>query len=246
MNQINKQLYDLGINPGDVILMHSSMKALGTDLTPEKFLLELMNAVTPEGTLLLPALTYENVTFEKPFFSVSESIPCVGILPKTFHMMEGVIRSIHPTHSVCAWGKHAKKITEGHINDNTPVGANSPFMQLPGYNGKILFVGDILNSCTFMHGIEEIVNAPYTLNTEMTRYTLKDADGSVRDKDYYTHNFKGWEQEYVRIRDILTFPAIHTGPVLQASCTLIDANALKTAAIARFEEDIYSFVSPAD
>ena len=246
MNEICKQIYDLGITPGSVVLMHSSMKSLGTNLTPEEFLQELMKVVTPEGTLLLPALTYESVTFINPFFSVSETEPCVGILPKTFMKMDGVVRSMHPTHSVCAWGKLAETITAGHINDNTPVGENSPFMQLLEYNGKILFVGDILNSCTFMHGIEEIVKAPYTLNKKMASYTLKDSEGNTRKKDYYTHNFKGWEQKYARIRDILEFPYIRTGYVLQALCTSIDANTLKTAALERFKEDIFSFVSPKD
>ena len=243
MNEVQQQLYNLGINPGDVILMHSSMKSLGTDLTPEDFLLELMEAVTAEGTLLLPALTYESVTFENPFFSILESVPCVGILPKTFVKMDFVVRSMHPTHSVCAWGKAAVEMTCKHLNDNSPVGANSPFMKLLEHNGKILFVGDILNTCTFMHGIEEIVNAPYTLNVNMTQYTLKDANGNIQKKDYYTHNFSGWEQEYFRIRDILEFPVIRTGNVLAAPCTLIDAGTLKTAAIERFEQDIYAFVS---
>jgi len=243
---IRKQLCDLGINPGDVILMHSSMKSLGTDMTPEEFINELIEALTPEGTLLLPALTYESVTFDNPRFSVNDSEPCVGILTKTFHKMPGVIRSMHPTHSVCAWGAKADELTKMHINDNTPVGPGSPFMLLPEYKGKLLFVGDVLGSCTFMHGIEEIVDAPYTLNEKMTTYTLTDSTGNTRQKDYYTHNFKGWEQEYNRIRDIMSYPDIRTGPICSATCTLINAEKLKTAATERFQDNIYAFVSPAE
>ena len=246
MSNIREQLYNLGIAPGDVVLMHSSMKALGTNLTPEGFLFELKQALTDEGTLLLPALTYESVTLEKPFFSASESEPCVGILPKTFMKMDKVKRSMHPTHSVCAWGAKANELTCEHIKDNTPVGPGSPFMLLTEADGKILFIGDILHSCTFMHGLEEIVNAPYLMNEDMTKYTLVDAAGHTLEKDYYTHNFKGWEQEYTRIRDILTYPDIRTGAVCAAPCTLIDAKKLKTAAIERFQEDILAFVSPAD
>jgi len=244
MSRIREQFYSLGIEPGDVVLMHSSMKALGTDLTPEDFLHELKQALTDEGTLLLPALTYESVTLEKPFFSLTESEPCVGLLPRTFMKMETVLRSMHPTHSVCAWGAKANDLTREHIKDNTPVGPNSPFMFLPIVNGKILFVGDILHSCTFMHGLEEIVNAPYVMNKDMTEYTLTDATGKVSKKPYYTHNFKGWEQEYTRIQNILTYPDIRTGTVCAAPCTLIDAKKLKTAAIERFQEDILAFVSP--
>ena len=243
MNDIRKQIYELGIAPGDVVLMHSSFKALGTDKTPEGFLLELIDALSDEGTLLLPALTYESVTLENPFFSILDSLPCVGILPKTFMKMDGVIRSMHPTHSVCAFGANAKELTCEHIKDNTPVGPHSPFMLLTKYNGKILFVGDILHSCTFIHGLEEIVNAPYTMNKDMTEYRLTDAEGKTVKKMYYTHNFKGWKQEYPRIRDILKYPDIRTGTICAAPCTLIDAKKLKTAVLERFEEDILAFVS---
>jgi len=242
---IRKQIFELGIKPNDVVLMHSSMKSLGTKLSPAEFIREVMEALTPGGTLLLPALTYESVTFNNPVFSMPDSEPCVGILPKTFYKTAHVVRSMHPTHSVCAWGAKADTLTVNHALDNTPVGPNSPFMLLPDYNGKLLFVGDVLGSCTFMHGIEEIVNTPYVLNKTTTNYTLTDAAGNVSQKDYYTHNFKGWNQEYTRIRDILHHPDIRTGPICAASCTLIDAKKLKTVAIKRFQEDIYAFVSPA-
>jgi aminoglycoside 3-N-acetyltransferase len=242
---LREQMYALGIKPGNVVMMHSSMKALGLKILPEEFLDELMEALTDEGTLLLPALTYEGVTPERPFFSVTESIPNVGLLPKTFLHMDGVKRSLHPTHSVCAWGAKAEKLTRNHALDDTPVGPHSPFMLLPEVGGKMLFVGDILHSCTFMHGIEEIVNAPYAMNKGQTLYMMKDDSGLIHEKYYYTHNFKGWEQEYGRIRDILTYPDIREGQIGYAPCTLIEASALKTAAIESFREDIYAFVSPA-
>ena len=243
MSALREQIYELGIAPGDVVLMHSSMKALGTDLTPEDFLRELMAALTERGTLLLPALTYETVTLEHPYFSANESEPCVGVLPLTFMKMDGVKRSLHPTHSVCAWGAKAGLLTRDHILDNTPVGSHSPFMLLPEYDGKFLFIGDILHSCTFIHGIEEMVNAPYTMNKDMTLYTLKDSAGNMQTKNYNTHDFKGVIQEYTRIRDILEYPDIRTGTIAFAPCTLIEAKKLKTAVIERFQEDIYAFVS---
>ncbi|MDR2568773.1 MAG: AAC(3) family N-acetyltransferase [Oscillospiraceae bacterium] len=243
MSIFRQQFYDLGICRGDVILMHSSMKSLGTTFTPMEFLLELMVAIGTEGTLLLPALTYEGVTAEKPIFDVTISEPCVGVLTKTFLHMDGVVRSMHPTHSVCAWGARAVELTSKHVLDNSPVGPNSPFMQLAEVGGKLLFLGDVLHACTFMHGIEEIVGAPYTLNKEQTVYTLIDKEGTAHEKMYFTHNFKGWEQEYGRIRNILTHPDIQTGKIGNADCTLIDANKLKSAATKKFKEDIHAFVS---
>ena len=125
------QLRALGISPGDVLFVHSSMKAIGTPLPPEAVLETLYEAVCPGGTLLLPAFTYETVTPETPVFDSRESEPCVGLLPRTFFRMPGVVRSIHPTHSVCALGADAVRLTKDHALDETPVGPHAPLMQLP-------------------------------------------------------------------------------------------------------------------
>jgi len=244
LSVLRDQLFALGIVPGDVVLIHSSMKALKTDQTPEVFLKELMSVLTCESTLLMPALTYDTVTPDQPFFSATDSEPCVGILPRTFAKMDGVERSLHPTHSVCAWGAKAELLTRDHILDDTPVGPHSPFMLLAKSGGKILFIGDILHACTLMHGIEEIVNAPYVMNTEKTLFTLKDTAGKVHIKEYYTHDFKGWEQEYTRIADILDYPDIQAGTLYAAPCFLLDAGTLISAATVCFKKDIYAFVSP--
>jgi len=95
-----------------------------------------------------------------------------------------------------------------------------------------------------MHGIEEVANTPYALSKDMTLYTLEDSVGNIQKKKYYRHDFRSWALEYTRIRDILTYPDIRTGIVGAATCTLIDARALKTAALKRFQEDMYAFVTP--
>ena len=240
------QLRALGLEPGDTVLMHSSMKALGTKQTPEAFLREIIEALGPEGTLLLPALTYANVTADRPLFSVRVSEPCIGLLPRTFFHMEGVKRSLHPTHSVCAFGKRAAELTAQHALDDTPVGPHSPFMLLPAHGGKLLFVGDVLRCCTMMHGIEEIANTPYTLQKERTRYIIEDCDGNRTPRDMIGHDFAGWKQEYGRIRDILAPPAIRTGRVGEAGCTLIDAAALVQRALEKLRENPYFFVSKSE
>lgn len=71
MNDAKKLLADmkaLGIKEGETILVHASMKALGTKEAPETVLDTLQAALGDGGTLLLPALTYENVTPEHPVF----------------------------------------------------------------------------------------------------------------------------------------------------------------------------------
>ena len=167
-----QQLSELGLCGGDVVMVHSSMKAMQTKRTPEEIIGDIEEVIGEEGTLLMPALTYENVTSENPVFDSGETEPCVGLMAKTFWRMPNVLRSINPTHSVCARGKLAHTLTVGHVMDDVAVGVHSPFMLLPCYKGKILFIGKVLNACTFMHGIEEILKPPYIRPTEDKHYTV--------------------------------------------------------------------------
>ena len=234
----HNQFAALGICPGDVVLMHSSMKALQTDLTPEAFLQELIDYLGPEGTLLLPALSYHILGEAAPYrFSTDETPACIGLLPETFRKMPGVVRSQHPTHSVCAIGAKAEQLTRDHCKDRTPVGANSPFRLLPGVGGKILMLGNVLRCCTFMHGVEEVAGAPYCLNDHTDDYIV---DGEAR--AMVGHDFRGIEQRYDRIANILREPALRKGKIGAADCHLIDADALMRAATMMMAEDPYWFV----
>ena len=237
------QLRELGLRTGDVVIVHSSMKALQTDRTPEDVIRDILRVIGQDGTLLFFALTYACVNDAQPRFSARETEPCIGLLPRRFFHMDGVVRSLHPTHSVCAYGKHAQALTNQHMLDETPLGPHSPYRKLPEYGGKLLFIGDILARCTFMHGVEEIVGAPYVLKKTRTHYSIEDEAGNVYEKDMYAHGFGEWRSEYQKIKDILRDPEIKTGKVGQADCFLIDAAALEKRAIEKFKEDIYYFVT---
>lgn len=93
MNDAKKLLADmkaLGIKEGETILVHASMKALGTKETPETVLDTLQAALGDDGTLLLPALTYENVTPEHPVFDADKTVPCIGAFAA--HVLENAGR----------------------------------------------------------------------------------------------------------------------------------------------------------
>ena len=217
------------------------MKALGTKETPETVLNTLQAALGDDGTLLLPALTYENVTPEHPVFDADKTVPCIGLLPRTFWKMPGVVRSVHPTHSVCARGKRAVELTALHEEDITPVGKNSPFMKLPEIGGRLLFIGEVLDCCTFMHGVEERFGTDYVLTKEKIRYVV-----NGEEKYMYGHDFKGWETTYRRVKEILD-PAkneIVTGKIGDATCYLIDAKALLKRAEEKLQENQHWFVVP--
>ena len=238
-----KQLRKLGLSNGDVVFMHSSMKALNTDKTPEEFINDVISVIGREGTLLIPAFTWSNVNEEQPHFSARETEPCDGLIPRRFLRMPGVVRSLHPTHSVGAFGKLAMKLISKHALDETPQGPNSPLTRLPEFNGKILFIGDILHSCSFMHSVEEIAQVPYVLAKKRVRYTIEDENGAAVEKEMIPHDFHGWGAEYGRVKKILKYPDIKKGKVGKAKCFLVDAAALLEKAIAVMKREPYYFVT---
>ena len=63
-----QDLSELGIKKGDVVMVHYSMKAMGTKRKPEEIIEDIKAVLGEEGTLLMPALTYDNVTPENPVF----------------------------------------------------------------------------------------------------------------------------------------------------------------------------------
>lgn len=235
--RFRQDLLNLGVKSGDTLLVHSSMKALGTQCTPEEIIDELLSVLGEEGTLLMPALTYESVTSQHPIFDSETTEPCVGLLPRTLMHTPGVERSVHPTHSVCARGKLAHTLTVGHAMDDSAVGPRSPFMLLPLYKGKLLFIGDILESCTFLHGVEDIVKPPY-LRAVKNKYVV-----NGQEREYIGYDDFGWGQEFQRLADILEEPDIQKGKLLAANAYLVDTRALFVAALSKMRSEPYSFVT---
>lgn len=236
--QLIRDLQMLGVKEGDAVLVHSSMKALGTRLTPEEVIAALQESVGESGTLLMPALTYENVSGEHRVFDSETTPPCIGLLPSVFWKQPGVERSINPTHSVCARGALAHRLTVGHGMDDTAVGPHSPFMQLAVVGGKLLFIGDILEACTFMHGIEDIVRPPWIRYGFTNTYIVNGAERQYQGADDF-----GWGQEFQRIGDILEEPDIIRGKLLNANAYLIDTRALLAVGLMEMRINPYAFVT---
>ena len=122
-----KDLINLGVKKGDVLVVHSSLKSMGkVDGGANTVIDALIEVVGKEGTILFPALTY-SPCYSTLKFDVKNTPSCVGYISEVFRNRPDIIRSFHPTHSVCAFGKFAKEITKDHFIDDTPVGENSPF-----------------------------------------------------------------------------------------------------------------------
>jgi aminoglycoside 3-N-acetyltransferase len=235
-------LEQLRIFPGDTVLVHSSLKSLGSVKGgAEAVIATLLDYLTPGGTLLMPALSYLLVTSSNPEFDLLKTGSNVGRIAETFRKMPGVTRSVHPTHSVCGTGPNTTGLLEDHYLDRTPCGPNSPFAKLRHFNGKILMLGCGLSPNTMMHAVEEIVAPEYLFGGQMD-YTITGEDGGTRTATYTRHGFAGWKQRYDRVYGMRTRGWLFEAPILGAICQSIRSENLWTHALERLRRDSLSFV----
>ncbi len=183
-------LRQLGVSSGDVILVHSSLKRFGrVEGGVETVIDALLEAVGPNGTVMAPTLTgaADHNAANPPVFDVRET-PCwTGIIPETFRQRPEAVRSLHPTHSVAAIGPHAEYLTKDHHTCQTPCGPDSPYLRLVELDGKVVFLGVSLSSCTLLHGVEELAQVDYHMQAEPATAAVTDPSGRVRRVTAYLH-----------------------------------------------------------
>lgn len=232
----------LGLEKGDAVIVHSSLKSLGNFPNREQTVIDaLLEQLNDEGTLLMPCLSYETVTPDNPVFNVKKTPSCVGWLTEYFRNMPESRRSVHPTHSVCGIGKKADFLLGTHQIDTTPCGENSPFSKLVQIGGKILFLGCGLKPNTFMHGIEELSRPPYLFGEEID-YIIEPENQPAFHVKHIRHNFEGYEQRYDRVINVLDKNDYSFGKVLEADAYLLQTKPLWQKAHEILKKAPYYFV----
>ena len=242
VDRIAADLREVGVREAGVLLVHSSLSSLGqVPGGPETVIRGLLQAQGPEGTLLMPSLSYERVTPKNPFFDVQRTPSNVGAIPEAFRRRSGTRRSVHPTHSVCAVGPRTEEMLDDHLKDSTPCGEHSPFRRLRSVDGQILMLGCGLRPNTSMHAIEELSEPPYLFGPPLT-YALTLSDRTIIEKTYTIHGFDGWNQRYDRVAEVLQAPSLVRGNVLNAEVHLIRVRDLWDAVHAALGRDPLRFV----
>jgi aminoglycoside 3-N-acetyltransferase len=100
-------LRELGIRPGAVVLAHGSLGRLGWVHGGEEAVIDaLLSAVGSEGTVCMPTVSYGRYgpRHPPPPFDPARTAGMAGRISERFRQRDGVIRSLHPTHSVAASG----------------------------------------------------------------------------------------------------------------------------------------------
>lgn len=177
----------MGMRQGSVVCIHAAMKEFYNYKGSAKELIgRILEVITPEGTLMMPAFPDQTHVHEQDYvFDPQNDKTKAGALAEAFRQYPGVIRSINVQHSVCAWGKYAKWLTQDHQSCRNCWDEDSPWYRMTRLNALNFTLG--LSSHyigTFDHCVEAILykEHPYWaqfFNKEWT-YHYYDNNGNIQ------------------------------------------------------------------
>jgi aminoglycoside N3'-acetyltransferase len=158
------QLLDLGVEPGGVLVVHTAFSKVGPlPGGPLALIAALVNALGPDGTLVMPSMSDDD---EQPFDVQHTPCRSMGVVAETFRQQPGVLRSDNP-HAFAARGPHASAITAPHPLD-VPHGLDSPAGRVSQLDGQVLLLGVGHDANTTVHVAETMMGVRYRIAKHLT------------------------------------------------------------------------------
>jgi aminoglycoside 3-N-acetyltransferase len=153
-------LQHLGLEPGDRVIVHTSLSSFGRVRGGATTVIEaLLMVLGNQGTLMMPH-TIPYTTYKGTFDRTAPPDPGSGVVPAQLQKWPGAILSLQPTHPVVAVGRDAGALTEEHYRVS-PVGKHSPYDRLAKNGGKVLLLGVNQRVNTTIHTGEAYASVPY-------------------------------------------------------------------------------------
>ncbi len=241
-NEILSALRAMEIRKGDTLMVHSSVKSVGKlEHRADDIIDALMEAVGEEGLLLTPCHTWAQMGANHNVFDPETEPSCVGALPDVFRKRPGVVRSLHPTHSVNAWGRDAAEYAAGEEKAVTPCPRNGCWGKLYDRRAKILLLGCGLNRNTFIHSVEEWADVPLRFTEQPVGFVIrtKEEDIPVQVYRHFNASCPHISENFVKLfHPFLDNGAMIKGKVGDAYCLLGDAVGMAEITLSLLKEDI--------
>ena len=184
---LKDHLREMGLKPTDAVMVHSSMKAIGEVEGRADTVLDALMEYFAEGLLMLPTHTWATMNANRPVFDPETEPSCVGLLTNLFMKRPGVLRSLHPTHSIAVYGPNAAAYIRGEEDAVTPCPVGGAWDRLRHIGAKILLIGVTHVNNTFIHSIDEVFDVPGRLADKPYTASVRMPDGSLYPRTYYPH-----------------------------------------------------------
>ncbi len=157
-DSLRRDLQHAGVSAGDILIVHSSMKALGkVEGGPNAVVAALRQCVGESGTILMPVFSDPQID---DVFDLRSTPSRTGIVTETFRTTHGVLRSFHPTHSIAAIGARAAEFVTGH-DKTSGLGVGSPLHKAALSGAMVLMLGCDMDAASIVHVAEAISRVPY-------------------------------------------------------------------------------------
>jgi aminoglycoside 3-N-acetyltransferase len=189
-NDIIRQLENMNIPRGRIVLMHSSLRLVGRTEEGAKTVLDAMiEYFTAEGGLFcVPTHTWGNLKKDITL-DMSSSQTCLGAFSDFCAADSRGIRSLNPTHSMAVFGDRdrALEFIKDELYLPSGTAPESCYGKIYRAGGIILLVGVAHNKNTYLHCVEEMLDMPNRLSAEKRTVKIKLADGEIITKEIRTH-----------------------------------------------------------
>ncbi len=147
-----------GVDQTRLLMMHSSLHSLGrVDGGAETVIDAVLEVLGADGTLMVPTFNY---VLEMEVFDPATVHSQTGLITNTLRQRPEAVRSLHPTYSVAAIGRHADEFTREHWKEES-VGIGSPSDRIARAGGFILLLGVKHDTDSTMHVGEAYAQVPY-------------------------------------------------------------------------------------
>jgi len=159
LKELSQLITGLKIPPSSTVMIHSSLLKFGIiENGVEGFFQCIIESLAGEPTIVMPAFSFSY--FDNRYWDVKKTKSEMGALSEYFRKLNGALRTIHPFHSIVAYGKYVKEFKG--CNSLSSFGKNSPFEKLVELNAYNLSLGtEFIGGGTFFHHTEEVCRVPY-------------------------------------------------------------------------------------
>ncbi len=228
----------LGIERGDAILVHSDLAAFGKLAVGASVVVPALTRVLTDtvdcvGAVLMPTFNYDfchGVPFD-PDRTPSKT----GAWGRRFLAERDVVRAWHPIFSMAVWDRSARGFADGWTDS---FGKDSAFAKLHDGNGKILFWGVGIESCTYIHYVEQCRGVQYRY---MKAFNVGRQWCTMYARDLPLGLDAGLDELGARLTRSGEMTTVRVG---EGSISAVSAAAVYNEASAMLNEDAYSLTKP--